>query len=354
MQGNLAKRIRLRAEKQIAEEHAREERAALKIQSRWRAKKGQLAYHMKRKAIRELAKHVHDWIEYFDDWACIPYWHSEEVNLTVFEKPDNYNPDFSAYYEEYDYENSLWGYVNLHTKKFVYILPKGARIVEKPKPPKPPRTYIKKNGYWRHKLRKPLDNHDKWLHKRDTLKSLVFGGINKIDFNKQRSEVDKSKKRAKRQGASHKLTSYLPPLPRKKPHDDAEKIQVKVEEPLTEVVMGKALPKLIVSKKDLHDYLVRKYAQDQALHKKDAEVEQPAVVEDRIKIKQWVGGADSLNHLKYYPGIVTEVNIDGTYNLFLDDGTRMHDVRRDRFVFENEEELPTPRSANVVDALVEE
>ena len=120
MQGNLAKRIRLRAEKQIAEEHAREERAALKIQSRWRAKKGQLAYHMKRKAIRELAKHVHDWIEYFDDWACIPYWHSEEVNLTVFEKPDNYNPDFSAYYEEYDYENSLWGYVNLHTKKFIY------------------------------------------------------------------------------------------------------------------------------------------------------------------------------------------------------------------------------------------
>ena len=242
----------------------------------------------------------------------------------------------------------------MHTKKFVYILPKGARIVEKPKPPKPPRTYIKKNGYWRHKLRKPLDNHNKWLHKRDTLKSLVFGGINQIDLSKQRSEVDKSKKRTKRQGASHKLTSYLPPLPRKKPHDDAEKIQVKVEEPLTEVVMGKALPKLIVSKKDLHDYLVRKYAQNQSLHKKDTEVEQPAVVEDRIKIKQWVGGADSLNHLKYYPGIVTEVNIDGTYNLFLDDGTRMHDVRRDRFVFENEEELPTPRSANVVDALVEE
>ena len=118
--------------------------------------------------------------------------------------------------------------------------------------------------------------------------------------------------------------------------------------------MGKALPKLIVSKRDLHDYLVRKYAQNQSLHKKDTEVEQPAVVEDRIKIKQWVGGSDSLNHRKYYPGVVTEVNIDETYNLFLDDGTRMHDVRRDQFVFEYEEELPTPRSANVVDALVEE
>merc|ERR1711988_467157 len=208
-QGNLAKRIRMRAEKHMAELHAQEELAALKIQARWRARKGQLAYHMKRKAIRELSKHVHDWIEYFDDWACIPYWHSEEVNLTVFEKPANYNPDFSAYYEEYDYENSLWGYVNLHTKKFVYILPKGAHIVEKPKPPKPPRTYVKKNGYWRHKLRKPLTKHDKWLHKRDTLKGLVFGGINAFDAKAEKAKAEESRKKRKRQGATSKLTSYL-------------------------------------------------------------------------------------------------------------------------------------------------
>ena len=56
MQGNLAERIRIRAEKQLAEEHAQEERAALKIQSRWRAKKGQLAYHMKKKSNKGIGK----------------------------------------------------------------------------------------------------------------------------------------------------------------------------------------------------------------------------------------------------------------------------------------------------------
>ena len=348
-QGNLAKRIRMRAEKHMAELHAQEELAALKIQARWRARKGQLAYHMKRKAIRELSKHVHDWIEYFDDWACIPYWHSEEVNLTVFEKPANYNPDFSAYYEEYDYENSLWGYVNLHTKKFVYILPKGAHIVEKPKPPKPPRTYVKKNGYWRHKLRKPLTKHDKWLHKRDTLKGLVFGGINAFDAKAEKAKAEESRKKIKRQGATSKLTSYLPPLPKAKPHDDAEKINNVVEDPRTkskEIKLGQAFPKIIASKQDLHDYLVKKYAKKTALHNKGSLLLKPANVDDRIKIKLWVGGTDSLNHLKYYPGIVTEAHLDGTYNLFLDDGVRKHDVRRDEFVFEFEEEFPTPRSVD--------
>ena len=50
--------------------------------------------------------------------------------------------------------------------------------------------------------------------------------------------------------------------------------------------------------------------------------------------------------MKYYPGIVTEAHLDGTYNLFLDDGVRKHDVRRDEFVFEFEEEFPTPRSVD--------
>ena len=355
MGGNLARRIKLRAEKIIAEERLQEERAALRIQSRWRAKKGQFAYHLKRKAIRELAKHVHDWIEYFDDWTCIPYWHSESVNMTLFEKPDNYNPDFSAYYEEYDYENAAWGYVNIISKDFAYILPKGGRIVDKPTPPKPPRTYKKINGYWRHKKRKVMTEHDKWLHKRDTLRSLVLKTYN-YDEKRQKELLAPVLAEPKVIAKPGQL-KLLPPIPKSKPPETAELIDLTkikkfvrvAENPTTSVGNVFEPIKSIDSKQDLHEFLVRKYAKRTELHirKKHKSITRDYLKKvklfDRIKLKLWVGGKDNQNHMRYYPGEVIEVHMDGTYNLFLDDGVTKHDVRRDQIVFEYEEELPTPR-----------
>ena len=40
------------------------ERAVLMVQARWRAKKGQFAYHLKQKALRRLASTVDDWVRY--------------------------------------------------------------------------------------------------------------------------------------------------------------------------------------------------------------------------------------------------------------------------------------------------
>ena len=359
MQGSLAKRIRMRAEKAMQEEHEREERAALKIQARWRARKGQLAYHMKRKAIRELSKHVHDWVEFFDDWSCIPYWHSNEINMTVFEKPDNYNADLSKFYEEYDYKNSMWGFENLTTKEMVYILPKGAILIEKPKPPKPPRTYINYNGYWRHKRRKPLDAHNKWTHKRDTLKKLVFGIYN-YDETDQRDRIAPIAKAPKKKIKNGKLR-ILPPIPRGKPPVIAEKIDKTVKkfqrvvvkedgEETPEEEQKETVAKTLETKRDLHDFLVRKYAKRSELHirKKGDKVKKTLLkkvkILERVKMTLWIGGTDAKNHLRYFPGEVSEVHLDGTYNIFLDDGTIKQNVRRDEFVFEFEEELPTPRS----------
>eukprot|EP00949_MAST-11_sp_MAST-11-sp1_P001526 g1526.t1 len=158
---NFAEHLRARAEvearrEEIArmkEEKLYEERleaAALRVQSRWRTRKGQLALHLRKKAITNLSRLADDWTQHVDSFTLKPYWYSESLDLTVYFRPETYTPP-GTWYAEWDTDNMCEYYVRISDGTTAWELPFGAELQEKPRPPRTPRVYLRINGYYRRK-----------------------------------------------------------------------------------------------------------------------------------------------------------------------------------------------------------
>jgi hypothetical protein len=379
--GNFAQRIKERARAEIAEEWRQLESAALRVQSRWRTKKGQFSYHLKQKALKRLAGTVDDWLRYRDEWTMQDYYYSETLDRTVYFKPESYvdpgkwyamidEESRATYYAKFKEDDiPLWEDVGLsletedlevacetrgligeglsrneyiaqlrawlenpNSHEFSWDFPPGAELIDTPKVPPPPRTYLTINGYWRRQKRKGLNSTKVYWNKKPNLKRFIYSDLhpkhaevmNKAAFNRRKIQMN----------MKEQIQLQL-----KK--DEAERIRIEEEESRKHVSPLK-------SKTDLHNYVVRTFARRQRRlqplkTKHQSQIEKG----DRIKVKSFVGGFVSLKTvLRYYPGVVLRVRKsehigDETYDILLDDGVKRTGSRRDQILLEFQDE-PDP------------
>ncbi len=395
--GTYAQRIKARARAEIHLEWKQRERAALLVQARWRAKKGQFAYHLKQKALRRLANTVDDWVRYEDEWTLRPYWHSATLDRSVYFQPDSYqdpgdwylrlvSEGHEGYYDEWNNwvepeeptscyvrlrpeDARLWkdcgesleteslemlcrerGLVGQGLSRNEYVaslrawledadgthheavweLPEGGRVVEAPKVPQPPRTFLKINGFYRRLKRTPLrETARSWRNKRPTLDRFVFRHLhphhakqyNRAAFQRRGSQVDLRAQAAALQA-----------------QQDAEAARRAEEEARKHVSPLK-------TKEDLHQYVVKAYERRRKrLMPLKFKHEAHIVKGDRVRVKGYVGGFVSLqNCVRWYPGTVLRARKNHTFDVLLDDGMKKTGCRRDQVLLDAED---TPNNSD--------
>ena len=374
--GTFAQRIKERARAEIKEEWRQLESAALRVQARWRCKKGQLSYHLKQKALKRLASSVDDWIKYRDDFTLQDYYYSETLDRTVFFKPDTYifpgnwypmvdQESQATYYAKLKEEDApLWKDMgrSLETEfleaecvkrgligeglgrdeyiaqlrswledptshEFNWDFPPGAELVDTPKVPRPPRTYSKINGYWRRRKRQGLNDTKVYWNKKPNLKKFVFEDLhphhaelmNRVAFSKRKSQADMREQIAAQMKGEEEESRRL-----------AEEMSRKHVSPLK-------------SKSDLHEYVVKTYAR-RMLRLQPLKTKHQSRIEkgDRVKIRKIVGGFVSHETvIRYYPGTIIRVRKyehTETFDILLDDGVKTTGARRDQVLLEFQDE----------------
>jgi hypothetical protein len=213
-------------------------------------------------------------------------------------------------------------------------LPQGATLVDAPRMPRLPRTYLRINGFYRRNKRQGLNANEKratWSPvRKHNLDRFILKNIHPVEAKKF------NKAAFRRRGSQVNLRKEIELAAKR---EEANKAR------LAELASRKHVSPL-KNKKDLHDYVVRRYAKrrkrlEPLKVKHESKIERGA----RVRVKAYVGGFVSLeNCVRYYPGKVIRVrrtpgvgDEGNTYDVLLDSGTKRTGQRRDQVYMEFEE-----------------